>query len=117
MNITCEYCRSSNDSRTSNCANCGAPLGDGGRIDPHQCPYCSRRLLALGSPNCSYCGRRLPEDFIKANTSDLNRVKELSGSDKAVAESHIVDIVERVSRKDKSSSASSILFDLTDLLS
>ena len=117
MTVTCEYCRSSNESAASKCSNCGAPLSGVVATDPHQCPYCNRRLLALGSPNCNYCGRRLPEEFIKANTSDLNRVKDLSASDKGVGESHIVDIVERVSRQDRPSTAQSILFDLTDLLS
>jgi len=59
----------------------------------------------------------LPDEFIKANTADLNRVKELSPNDKPVSETHMVDIVERVSRQDKSPGLGSILFDLTDLLS
>jgi len=117
MPITCEYCHSSNESGTGKCASCGAPLGNGVAPDPHQCPYCNRRLLALGSPNCNYCGRRLPEEFIKANTADLNRVKELSPPNKAVGETHTIDIVEQVSRQDKSPGLGSILFDLTDLFS
>jgi len=97
--------------------NCGAPLGVGASPDPHQCPYCNRRLLALGSPNCNYCGRRLPEEFIQANTADLHRVKEMSGSNKAVEETHLVNIVERASHQEKSSGPLSILYELTDLLS
>ena|SRR5215831_2709392 len=117
MTVTCEYCRSSSEAGTSKCSSCGAPLAVGAPADPHQCPYCNRRLLALGSPNCNYCGRRLPDEFIKANTADLNRVKELSASDKAVGDSHIVSVVERVGRQDNSPSLGSILSDLTDLLS
>jgi hypothetical protein len=30
--------------------------------------------LALASPACSYCGRRLPKDYIKARTEDLQRI-------------------------------------------
>jgi DNA-directed RNA polymerase subunit RPC12/RpoP len=116
MTVTCEYCRSANEVPRANCATCGAPLGEAAAIDPHQCPYCKRRLLALGSPNCNYCGRRLPPDFIKANTSDLNRVKELSGRDNAVEISHIVDFLETANRKDKTTT-NSIISDLTDLLS
>jgi DNA-directed RNA polymerase subunit RPC12/RpoP len=117
MTVNCEYCRSPNESGNGNCANCGAPLAGGVATDPHQCPYCARRLLALGSPNCSYCGRRLPEEFIKANTSDLNRIKELGGSDKRAGETLAAGIVERVTHADRSSSADSLVFDLTDLLS
>jgi hypothetical protein len=32
------------------------------------------RLLALASPACSYCGRRLPENYIKARSEDLHRI-------------------------------------------
>ena len=117
MTVACEYCRSSSESGSGKCMNCGAPLGTGAAADPHQCPYCHRRLLALGSPNCNYCGRRLPEEFIKANTSDLNRVKQLSPNDKPPGGNiHIVDLMEKGGREDKSSGPLSILFDLTDLL-
>lgn len=118
MTVTCEYCRSSSESGSGKCMNCGAPLGSVAAADPHQCPYCHRRLLALGSPNCNYCGRRLPEESIKANTADLNRVKQLSANDKPVgSDSHIVDLMERSGRQDKPSGPLNILFDLTDLLS
>ena len=36
-------------------------------------------LLALGSPACNYCGRRLPEEYIKAREGDLQRLTELDG--------------------------------------
>ena len=42
------------------------------------CPNCKRRLLALGSPACSYCGRALPEDFVKAREQMWQRVKDVS---------------------------------------
>ena len=118
MTVTCEYCRSSNEAGTGNCMNCGAPLGGSVARDPHQCPYCSRKLLALGSPNCSYCGRRLPEDLIKANTSDLKRVEEVTGGGKAVSgEIHIVEMLETHRLKDKPSGIAGTLSDLADLFS
>jgi hypothetical protein len=58
----------------------------------------------------------LPDDFIKANTSDLNRVKQLSASDKTAEKSHFADLIESTHRKD-GSTAYSIISDLTDLLS
>ena len=57
------------------CESCGAPI-DLAVTDFRSCPYCRRRLLALASPACNYCGRRLPEKFIKARESDLRRIKE-----------------------------------------
>jgi DNA-directed RNA polymerase subunit RPC12/RpoP len=116
MKVTCEYCRSSSESASGKCLNCGAPLASAPAADPHQCPYCHRRLLALGSPNCNYCGRRLPEESIKANTADLNRVKDLSPGDNAGADIHVVDLTYRSGRQEKPSGPLSILFDLTDLV-
>ena len=41
------------------------------------CPFCKRRLLALGSPACNYCGRALPEDFVKARDALWQRINEV----------------------------------------
>ena len=49
-----------------------------GAPDFRWCPYCRRRLLALASPYCSYCGRRLPEDYIEARDADLKRIAEIT---------------------------------------
>ena len=40
------------------------------------CPFCKRRLLALGSPACNYCGRALPADFQKAREALWKRVSD-----------------------------------------
>ena len=55
---------------------CGAPLNHLGvtALDYRRCPFCSRKLLALASPACSYCGRRLPQEYIAAHESDLRRM-------------------------------------------
>ena len=37
----------------------------------------------MGSPACSYCGRRLPEAFLKARDADLHRITEISGEHRA----------------------------------
>lgn len=52
-----------------------------GAPDFRSCPYCRRRLLALASPCCSYCGRRLPEDYIEAREADLRRIAEIRSDD------------------------------------
>jgi hypothetical protein len=49
--------------------------------DFRSCPYCRRKLLALASPCCSYCGRRLPEEYIEAREADLKRIAELRSGD------------------------------------
>ena len=78
----CEYCRGRNDSGLTNCKNCGAPLPSSGTsatpAHVHECPNCGRKLLALASPNCNYCGKRLPEDYIAAREADLKRISQLN---------------------------------------
>ena len=78
MKYECSYCKTEFEGNGVNCPNCGAPVE---RIEPatnfRLCPFCGRKLLALASPACSYCGRRLPEQFIKARTEDLHRIGEI----------------------------------------
>ena len=38
---------------------------------------CHRKLLALASPACNYCGRRLPDEYIEARESDLKRIEDV----------------------------------------
>ena len=61
------------------CPNCSAPVSPSATpvADYRHCPACRRQLLALGSPACSYCGRRLPDEFIKARESDMHRISNL----------------------------------------
>lgn len=35
----------------------------------------------MASPSCSYCGRRLPEDYIKAREADLKRIADIRSGD------------------------------------
>jgi hypothetical protein len=78
MNQTCEYCQSAIEEDATKCGNCGASLGEREAKDFRFCPFCKRRLIALGSPACNYCGRALPEDFVKAREATLQRVSDVS---------------------------------------
>ena len=76
MRIRCDYCQSESDPGTERCMSCGAPLNYLGvpALDYRRCPFCTRKLLALASPACSYCGRRLPQEYIAAHEADLRRM-------------------------------------------
>ena len=76
----CEYCSCSIGEAETRCSNCGAPIvrSDAPLPDFRSCPFCRRKLLALGSPACNYCGRRLPDEYIKAREADLKRMNEVS---------------------------------------
>src|SRR5436305_14879520 len=78
MALTCDYCHSALEEGATKCANCGA--GAGGREAPdfRFGPFCKRRLLALGSPACNYCGRALPADFLKAREALWQKVSDVS---------------------------------------
>ena len=86
MAATCEYCHSASAEGALKCGNCGAPFGDRPATDYRICPYCHRRLLALGSPACNYCGRSLPENYVKAHQSTLERIHEANASGRASAD-------------------------------
>ena len=83
--MTCDYCKSSIPAGVMKCANCGAPITRDSSVLPdyRSCPACRRKLLALGSPACSYCGRRLPDDYIRAREEDLKRITEVEGIESA----------------------------------
>ena len=91
--VTCEYCKSAVLEGDLKCANCGAPIGPNSTTLPdfRTCPTCSRKLLALGSPACSYCGHRLPDEYIRVREADLRRLAE-------VEDVHSVDRVSGVSQ-------------------
>ena len=78
MPMTCEYCHSVLEEGATKCANCGASLEEREATDYRFCPFCKRRLVALGSPACNYCGRALPEDFVKAREALFQRVSDVS---------------------------------------
>ena len=79
MNSTCSYCLSACAEQDVKCGNCGAPIEpvDLASADYRHCPACRRRLLALASPACNHCGRRLPAAYIKAREADLKRIIDL----------------------------------------
>jgi predicted amidophosphoribosyltransferase len=89
MTRICDYCQSALEEGATKCENCGASLGEREATDYRFCPFCKRRLLALGSPACNYCGRALPDDFVKAREAMLHRVSDVSAghaSDEEVKE-------------------------------
>lgn len=82
MPRSCEYCRAASADDALKCATCGAPFdlsADGAPRDFRFCPFCHKRLLSLASPACNYCGRALPETFVRARGETLRRVTEASG--------------------------------------
>ncbi|MDT5295310.1 MAG: Double zinc ribbon [Acidobacteriota bacterium] len=113
MTLTCDYCHSVLEEGATKCANCGAALSEREAPDFRFCPHCKRRLLALGSPACNYCGRALPEDFAKARESLWRKVSDVGkaspeeleelekGSDDAMrrALKSLLDLDERTRRK------------------
>ena len=86
--MTCDYCNGALKEGATKCTNCGAAVG---ARDIRFCPNCKRRLLALGSPACSYCGRALPEDFIKAREQMWQRVNDLSNGRATEAEKEALE--------------------------
>jgi hypothetical protein len=78
MNQPCEYCQSAVEEGATKCASCGASLGEREARDFRFCPFCKRRLVALGSPACNYCGRALPDDFVRAREATWQRVNDVS---------------------------------------
>jgi predicted amidophosphoribosyltransferase len=78
MPLTCEYCHGSLEEGATKCANCGAAVGAREATDFRFCPNCKRRLLALGSPACNYCGRALPADYVRAREQMWQRINDAS---------------------------------------
>ena len=78
MSLTCDYCHSAREEGASKCASCGASSGPKPAIDYRFCPHCARRLVALGSPACNYCGKALPEDYLRAREAMRQRISDVS---------------------------------------
>jgi hypothetical protein len=76
--MTCDYCHGALEEDATKCANCGAAVGEREATDFRFCPHCKRRLLALGSPACNYCGRALPEEFVRAREQMWQRVNDVN---------------------------------------
>ncbi|MET0648592.1 MAG: double zinc ribbon domain-containing protein [Pyrinomonadaceae bacterium] len=76
MSRTCDYCQSAFEEDAAKCPNCGAAAGARAAPDFRFCPHCKRRLLALGSPACNYCGRALPEEYVRAREALWQKVND-----------------------------------------
>src|SRR3954468_6464976 len=91
MPRNCDYCQGALENGATKCANCGAAVGEREATDFRFCPHCERRLVALGSPACNYCGRALPEEFVRARDRMWQRVNDLSASRAAEDESEALE--------------------------
>jgi DNA-directed RNA polymerase subunit RPC12/RpoP len=118
--LNCDYCNSLIGEGEIKCGNCGAPVvrDDSALPDFRSCPFCHRRLLALGSPACNYCGRRLPDRYINARESDLRRITEVKDGDQTSEMGRKVDelIRQTVKRKKRRSWSLLELVDITRLI-
>ena len=117
MTLICEYCKSACAAGLLKCPNCSAPINGSAApaSDYRHCPFCQRKLLALGSPACNYCGRRLPDDYIKAREGDLQRLTELDGhsTDPQLA-AKLDTLVRQTARRDHEKSSLADLFSIAD---
>lgn len=118
---TCDYCGGSIAEVEKKCGNCGAPVvrDQSALPDFRSCPFCHRRLLALASPACNYCGRRLPDEYINAREADLKRVTEVREGSETNEVSRKVDELIRHTAQGRSSSSLGVfdISSLTDLFS
>src|SRR3989442_3579106 len=114
-----EYCSALVGEGETRCASCGAPVTrDSDSRDFRTCPFCHRRLLALASPACNYCGRRLPEEYVKTREADLRRVVEVQGSSETTKTDRQVNrlICQAAGRQLMKQPRSSELIDTTSLI-
>ena len=117
MMLSCEFCSSLIGEGNTKCGNCGAPIVRDSAAFPdfRSCPMCHRKLLALASPACSYCGRRLPDEYIKAREADLKRIAEVGGRESPIElGSEISKFFSETGRR--KSSAALGLVDITSLI-
>lgn len=110
MKDHCDYCHGVLREGAAKCAGCGAPAGPREPTDFRNCPHCKRRLLALGSPACNYCGKALPENYIKAREAIRQRIGEAGAGGLSEAESEALE-----KDDDAMSRALKSLFKLDDL--
>ena len=109
MTLKCDYCDSACVEGATKCSSCGAPVS-AVTLDFRFCPLCTRRLLALGSPTCNYCGHNLPDNYIKAREAALRRISEAAGHEE------VGDLEELTKEKDDAlKRALKGLFDLDNM--
>src|SRR5687768_7251228 len=73
------------------------------------CPYCRRKLLALASPACSFCGLHLPDHFITKRGAHLRRIMEVDDSSNNIKIKNKIDEVLRIAEKHDKSKKDSML--------
>ena len=117
--MTCDYCKTSILEGKMKCANCGAPISSDGSALPdfRSCPMCHRKLLALGSPTCSYCGRRLPDEYIRVREADLRRIIEVEEmEEKNEPGGGVGELFSEKRRRKRNESSSTLGLDITSLV-
>jgi hypothetical protein len=121
---TCLYCKSICEDGLLKCQNCGAPgiSEEATTFDARSCPYCRRKLLALASPACNYCGLKLPEHFIRKREEQLRRIGQMNDASRRGETKDKIDEVLRIAEKHDRKRGGSMLdqvnwADLTDLFS
>ena len=98
MSRACEYCQGVMEGDAAKCPNCGAATVPREAPDFRFCPYCKRRLLALGSPACNYCGRALPEDYVRARDALWQKVSKATPEELDELEQESDDALKRALR-------------------
>jgi DNA-directed RNA polymerase subunit RPC12/RpoP len=123
-NPACLYCRSICETASLKCRNCGAPIvsEEAATFDWRSCPYCRRKLLALASPTCNYCGLKLPEHFTEKREEHLRRISQLNDAGRKAETKDKIDEVLRIAESHDRKGNVSLLdlvnwVDLTDLFS
>jgi hypothetical protein len=78
---------------------------------------CHRKLLAMGSPACSYCGQRLPSEYIKAREADLKRITGDEPAGSSEPGRKIDEFFSEAGRRKRGRSSSGLdVLDITSLL-
>jgi hypothetical protein len=116
MSLTCEYCHSLYEDDALKCPNCAAPINDGEPFDMRFCPYCKKKLLAIGSPACNYCGKKLPSSFIKAHKVSQEKIIKLDEESKVSAEVTLAGIYNGKNEHKSESVPEKLLDSLVDFL-
>lgn len=75
---------------------------------------CHRKLLALGSPACSYCGRRLPDEYVRAREADLRRIMEVEEMESQSSE--VGELFSENRRQKRNGSSSALGLDITSVI-
>jgi hypothetical protein len=119
MTSACEYCSSSIVEGEIKCPSYGAPVSPQHSVLPdfRVCPFCRRKLLALGSPACNYCGRRLPDEYIKAREGDLKRLTEVKEGEESEVGRKVDELIRQTVRRKRDRSSSPLgKLDITRLI-